>query len=173
MEIKLTTITCILIFILVIFLGYNYFYVPQVELLEKKKSQFWEEIEKNEIAYEIYSLKKKIDKYTEHFPKSNESSDFISKVTDKVRKSRVELLSIAPLKSEKLSRYYVMPVELKIRDSYHALGEFISLLESSTYYMRINHLSMMPLLKGEENVSRENNVINNIDLKINTFCIPK
>lgn len=181
MENKIIIITCLLLFIVAIFIGYNYIYLPQIQRIEDKKNQLMEEIEKNKIAYKIYDLQQEVGKYMRHFPESLDTSWLMSRVSQKVRRSGVEFLSIKPKDIKHFEDYYIIFVNLKLKSSYHELGRFISELESSEDFLRVKSVKISrphktwDKSKGAsilEPVDREGNVIGNVELEICTFFIP-
>lgn len=181
MENKITLVICLLMFIVAIFVGYNYIYSPQIQRIEDKKVQFVKEIEKNKIAYKIHGVRQKVDKYLKYFPTSSDASWLISEVSSKVKKADVDLLSIKPSSIKHFKDYDIISVILQLRGSFHNVGEFISKLESSNILLKVSSINVIgrriyereeKALDSKEFLDRHDNVIANINMEICTVSFP-
>jgi len=175
-----TLIVCAAMFIITIIIGYNYIYKPQIERIDDKKAQLEKEIEKNKIAYEIHGLQREINEYVKYFPKASDATWLVSQVTNKVKKSRIELLSVKPEDVKRFKNYDIMSVKLQIRSTYHNLGDFISKMESSKDFMRVNSVKILKYKRSEtesdssgstEITDKSGNVMANIEVVISAFYL--
>jgi Tfp pilus assembly protein PilO len=111
----------------------------EVVLLNQSKDT---QIEKNIALGEISKVNQEINA-VKKFINQKEQDSVINTVGDIAQKTGVEILSINPAAEEKNSYYTKFFFDLVLSaDSYHKIGKFISLLESSQDIFNIQAVSL-------------------------------
>lgn len=113
------------------FIAFNFIYKNQEQELQGLVAKKDVEIKKNAVLENIGRLEKKIDDYKTLLPK-RDVGETINTINNLARGAAIKIVSIRPLAAEERTANYVKSsFEISLSaSSYHALGKFISNLES-------------------------------------------
>ena len=119
-------------------------YKSQTSNLKLLNSRKGTEIKKNEALKEIQQLEKAIKSYTGLLPEKDASA-IVNTISSIAKESGVQVVSLEPGRQEKQPLYIKYPFMINIRaESYHAIGKFISKLESRSGVYSVEALSIRP-----------------------------
>jgi Tfp pilus assembly protein PilO len=90
----------------------------------------------------VDKLTKKLEDYEKVISKSKDESWLITEVSSLANKAKVRVLSVEPLKKSVIKAYDNISIQVDLLCSYHDLGKFVSLLESSKELLRIAKLEI-------------------------------
>lgn len=139
---------------------------PEIVLLNQAIE---EEKNKNDVLEKIEKKDKELKEYIK-FINQKERSSIINIISDMARLSAVEIISIRPMKEENVSFYIKLNYDLKLlSNSYHNIGKFVSLLESSPDIFSLERITMgqQTAQAGERGMEKIN-----ADLSISTIFMP-
>jgi len=115
-----------------VFIAYNFIYTRHLKDLASLNQQRQTEIKKNAVLEEVSKLEKRLNAY-KNFLVEKDTSLVIGALSDMAKASGIEISSIRPETEQKFLTYTEVPFSLEMyADNYHALGEFISKVESSS-----------------------------------------
>lgn len=132
------------------------------------------EIKKNAVLGKIKESEKKI-KFYKGLLKEKDASSIVNAINNIAKDSGVQIISIEPQAEEKQSLYVNYPFILTINaDNYHAIGKFISKIESYSNVYFTQAISIRPLgdLSNEESegtAPKINKLTVNLTLNIIAF----
>ncbi len=106
------------------------------------KAQKEMETSKNSVLAEISNLEKELGVLTEKI--NNKSlTAVLDKISDFARNSSVKISKITPQKEVSMGAYTKYSYELNLSaDSYHNIGNFVSIIENSSEIYRLDNLVM-------------------------------
>lgn len=114
-----------------VFIAYNFIYTRHLRGLASLNQEKEIEIKKNAALEEISKLEKRLNAY-KNFLVKKETGLIISTLSDMAKATGLEISSVRPGTEEKFLTYAKVTFSLEMNASnYHALGEFISKMESS------------------------------------------
>lgn len=114
------------------FIAFNFIYKNQQQQLQGLMAQKDAELKKNAVLENIVRLEKNIDNYRNVLPQKD-VSETLNTINTLARDAGVKIVSMKPLPADQTSTAYAktsFDVALSA-SSYHALGRFISSLESN------------------------------------------
>jgi Tfp pilus assembly protein PilO len=118
------------VILLSLLIAFNFVYKKQQAELAALQEKKQTEEKKNVILDNISLLEKKIDAYTMLLAKKD-SGSVISSINEMAKSSGVKIVAIRPGQEQQSTDYIKTSFDLTLQvDSYHALGRFISRLES-------------------------------------------
>ncbi|HTY44953.1 MAG TPA: type 4a pilus biogenesis protein PilO [Patescibacteria group bacterium] len=149
------TIINVALVVLALFLSFR-IYDAQNKKIAALKEKATSEEKKNVVLEEITAIDQKISalKKTVNGKDMNTSLNTIAAVA---KENSVRIISIRPAEQATFNLYTKYPFELMVSvDSYHALGKFISKLESHPSVFSVDLLEMKPqeFLQGEKLVEK-------------------
>lgn len=117
------------------------------------------EIKKNEVLATISQTEKKIDSYKNIFNKKDPSL-LINALSDIARESNVKIISINPKGQDDRKVYIKYPFDLTVGvENYHAIGRFISNVESYNDLFFIDRATIRPIEKVSTSGQRYNLIV--------------
>ncbi|PIQ88679.1 MAG: hypothetical protein COV72_07055 [Candidatus Omnitrophica bacterium CG11_big_fil_rev_8_21_14_0_20_42_13] len=139
-------------------------YIKMQEAGEKKIELLQKDIEKetavNELIDEIKDKEKAFNQYRQKF--SEKSSALIMQMISRfAAESQVKIASLSPSRSSSGEVFSRMPFNLKVEGTYHNLGYFISMIESSEDILKVTNFNLshdIPGTKGKES-GQENSLM--------------
>jgi Tfp pilus assembly protein PilO len=157
----------IAIIALALFLSFN-FYKNQITTQISHLSQSIDtEKKKNTVLQQINKLEENFALYKNFTHTNKDRSTFMASLGSIADSSSVKILSLNPLKEEGYPLYTRHPFSLSIMAAnYHALGKFISLLESSSDLYSIDALVIKPQQTQKDSVTYNMAV----DIKLNAVA---
>ena len=140
----LTAVVVIATFII----GMLLIYIPFINENKSLRDKILYERDKNLLLGNIRALLKHLDVYQKRIPEKQGISSLLSAVSDMARREQVEIDSIKPDTPEERNLYTRFAVILDTVSSYEQLGRFLSRIESSNDFMRIESISIKRLDSG-------------------------
>lgn len=163
--------TAIFIFALLIATSIYISQTKSLRLLNIKRDT---QIKKNEVLNEIRQSEKKI-KFYSNLLNEKDASSITNTISNIAKESGVQIISIEPGREEKQSLFIKYPFILTIHaDSYHAIGKFITKIESYSDAYIVETTSIRPLSEVlnkelDETAAKTNKLIVNLTLNIIAF----
>lgn len=156
----------VLIIIVALFFANNIYkkQMQNITLLNEKKES---ELEKNKVLESIGQLEQNYNLIKNAVNKKDVSLA-IDKLGNMAKMTNVKIISIKPEKEEDYPAYVKHPFVLTATaDNYHAIGKFISAVESSPDVYILESISIKPVVTKQ--VSRPDRL--DIDLRISTILL--
>ncbi len=153
------------IVILALFIAFQ-IYKGVDEKLSSLAQQKDNELKKNEASDEIAGLEKKIDSYKKVFVKRDLSA-VIETISSIAKKCSVKVSSIKPYREEAYPDYIKSSFEITIdAPDYHALGNFVSQVESYQDIYFVDEVGINPVVFGQDAKGTGSDL--KVNLKIST-----
>ena len=130
----------IAIFLLAIMVANKAIYQPQGKKIKILKAHLTEEIEKNKLADEINELGNRINLYRHKTSAQRDTSWIINKIFDIAKDMKTEVISLQPQQIEEENLYVRLPLRVTIKVGYHELGKFLSRIENSENFIKVDSL---------------------------------
>lgn len=121
--------------------GYNKICKAGIASIQQMKAQVPEENLKTDVLRRTEVLQNTIESYKGYFAKETDVLWLIDKVSSLAKKSGLEVISLSPRPVVSLSNFLYGNVSLTATGSFHQLGDFVSAIESSSEFMRVEDLS--------------------------------
>ena len=141
--------------------------------IEKVKDEIKEQESRRQILKslddkktEVETISKRIKDISSRLPQNENTTDFYAALVDIFKETGLEYQSISPLKKIERTLYTEIPYEIKLKATYHELGQFLNLIEENPKrIMRVINLNITndPLVP----------TIHPVTLKVSTFIIKK
>ena len=133
-----------------VFIAYNFIYTRHLRVLPSLKQQQETEIKKNAVLEDVSKLEKRLNAY-KNFLVKKDTSSVIGALNDMAKASGLEISSIRPETEQKFQAYIRVPFSLEMyADNYHALGEFISKVESSSDVYTVEDINIRTPTQGNK-----------------------
>ena len=114
-----------------VFIAYNFIYIRHLRDLASLNQQRQTEIKKNAVLEDVSKLEKRLNAY-KNFLVKKDTGLVIGTLSDMAKATGIEISSIQPETEQEFLTYTKVSFSLEMyADNYHALGEFISKMESS------------------------------------------
>jgi len=107
---------------------------------------------KTEILQKNVQLKRKVEKLSSGVSDSRDLSSLLEMLIGKASAADIQFVKMQPQPEEKKEDMLLYPVVLEITTTYHALGRFVSSLETLPHLIRINRLAINANKSGKLNV---------------------
>lgn len=130
------------VIIMLVLVVANSIFRSQSRRIEGLKAKVAEEREKNRLLIEIGEMVEEIDSYQPRIPLERDVDWLRMEVIRMANESGVKIISITPRSPEKRHLYTRLAVEMEVECGYHQLGEFVSKLESSKRFIKIDSLNL-------------------------------
>jgi Tfp pilus assembly protein PilO len=137
--------------LLFIFLGISYrvifnFQVTGVRAFSKRIEK---KMEFNKLYQRDLGLKQWLKLRLKKLPKNKDINWLLVKVRNEIKAENLDIISINPVTIEQHKFFYLLPVEIQVKGSYHQIGRFIAKLENEGG-LRIDSIEMYPIKIEEE-----------------------
>lgn len=126
--------------IIALMTGLVFIYKPFMDRTTSLRSEILRERDKNILIGKIRTLGKYLKVYDKRLPKDASVSWLIGELSDMASKEHVELSSITPGSPEDYEFYTKLYVIMDTISTYHELGRFLSRIESSDRFLRIENI---------------------------------
>lgn len=164
-KIKLDQNTAVIISV-VIFIATFLIWKQFIYRVEKEESDKLSlEMQKVEFRNEVGKLKSVLESYEGKIPRINDVSWLLDKVVEIADKAHIRLTFFEPMGSENYDKYTRVAVRIKIFTTFHDLGIFIGMIESSNRFIRINGIKVSNGIKS--NAAEAELIISALVLKVN------
>lgn len=148
---KLIIVSAIII-IALITIGSFFIYMPFSEKTGSLRSEILRERDKNLLIGRIRAIGKHLKVYEKRVPQDASVSWLLGTVSDIASKERIEISSITPGAPEDYGLYTKLYVIMDIASTYSQLGRFVSMVESSEKFLRIEGMDIKRMDLGETSV---------------------
>ncbi|MEA3560777.1 MAG: type 4a pilus biogenesis protein PilO [Candidatus Omnitrophota bacterium] len=138
---KKIIIPVILLFLFGIFIA-NIIYKNQTAGIKNIEANMSEERKKQSILGQIKEIEGKIKNYKPRLSDTLETHWLLENVSKMAGKAGVDLVSIKPVSSKQEGDYVFLRISLKVICGYHQLGNFISKLENSELFIKIDNMEL-------------------------------
>lgn len=121
--------------------GYNEVYSKTTKAIAAIRLQMGDETLKLDVFQRLSLLQGEIDVYKKYFSGAKDNLWLVDKVSIAVKDAGLEVISLNPKPLVTLKDFLYFKIDVSARGSFHQLGDFVSLIESSGEFMRIETLS--------------------------------
>ena len=118
----------------------NSIYQTQAAKVKQAEAAITEEKKKHSALKKIKEIEDKIKKYNPCLSDSADVNQFLEVINKTISGTDINLVSIKPLSFEEQAGYGFLRVVLKAICTYHQLGDFISKLENSKMFIKIDNI---------------------------------
>ncbi|MBU1006301.1 MAG: type 4a pilus biogenesis protein PilO [Candidatus Omnitrophica bacterium] len=132
-----------------LFIGVAFIYVPFLNRTKSLREEILLEREKNILVGRIRGLGKHLKVYKKQIPRGRGVSWLISEVSDMASKENIEVSVIKPGIPEDKGLYTKLHVILTTFCTYDQLGKFVSRIESSDNFLKIEGINIKRLDSDE------------------------
>ena len=126
-------------------IGAVFIYMPFLNKSKYLRDEILRERERNILTGKIRGLGKHLKIYEERVPNGRSVSWLLNDVSEMATKEYVDISSIKPGAPEDRGQYTKLYVVMDIICTYHQLGRFVSRVESSEKFLRIESVDMKRL----------------------------
>ncbi len=117
---------------------------PHAKVMRVINSQTTLERQKKDLLITIGSIDAQVSGYKDALSGSRETSWLIEELNKMASASEVTLTSAEPGNKEKTGDYQRLTLRLEARGPYHALGEFLSRIESAPRFIKVSSARFEP-----------------------------
>jgi Tfp pilus assembly protein PilO len=122
--------------------GALFIYVPFLNKNKSLRSEILYERDRNVLLGEIRALNKHLKVYRKRTLSAKDASWFLGEVSDMARKENIEISSVKPGVPEDRGIYTKLNIIMETMSSYHHLGKFLSRVESSEKFLRVEKINI-------------------------------
>ena len=126
----------------VFLIGQKLFVDPARSQLRSVRHELETETRKSEILRRIVELEGKIGGYRTSLLEKRDAAPLIDAVNRLAEESTLTLISVTPQPPQKQGQYDRLPIEVELQCTYHQLGGFLSRIESSKRFLRVDSVKM-------------------------------
>jgi len=142
-KINKITVLSIGITLVTIVIALVFIYAPFVNRNKTLRAEILRERERNVLVGKIRALAKHTKFYEERIPEEGRGvSWLLREVSDMATKGQIELSSIKPGDPEQRKQYDRLYITMEIVSTFHQLGDFLSRIESSEKFLRIESIDV-------------------------------
>lgn len=138
---KIIILTLILVVVTVV-TGVVVIYIPFLNKSKSIRADILRQKERNILAGNIRALGKHLKLYKKRIPVGRSVSWLLNEVSDMATKEGVEISSVKPGAPENRGRYTKIYVAIDAICTYGQLGRFISRVESSEKFLRMENINI-------------------------------
>lgn len=160
---KHTAIFTILIVFFTAFFGFNFIYRPSIKNIAKLKTNLAGNKDLEDSIYQIKKLRENLDSYNSRLIK-DDVSGFLNRIAKIAESAQINLMSIKPQSPQDAGSYRKLILNISFKSTYHNLGRFISLLENSQSFIRIDECHLIV-----EQFSSKSASIADIEMVVSAF----
>ncbi len=135
-----------------IFIGFSFIHKPFISKKVSLKNRIVEERKRNLYLAQIKLLKERVDFYEKRLPEQKSVSWLLDEVSRIASENGLELLFLKPETPEDQANFIKLPIRIEANSTYHGLGKFLSNLESSKKFIKVENIQ---LRRVEEEVQGE------------------
>jgi len=121
---------------------YNGIYLPNQKRLRKLQEQLTQQQQTQELRAQLAQSLEQVEQFRKRLPPEPETAWLVREVGKLAEDTGLQLTSIIPQTPRQLSELTHLAVAIEFVTSYHTLGEFISRLESSKAFLRVDELGV-------------------------------
>lgn len=129
---------------LVGYVGYHRIHAGQAQQRQLIAAQIAQEIADQDAQRQVAALITDIETYQQRLPQEPDPSWLISKITEAARADGIELTSLSPDNPMDQKTFINLSATFQFQSTYHQLGRFLTQLESSRPFIRVDRVEMNP-----------------------------
>ena len=126
----------------VFLIGQKLFVDPARSQLRSLRQELETEKRKSEILRRIVQLESTINGTRASLLEKRDAAPLIDAVNRLAEESTLTLVSVTPQPPQKQGQYDRLPIEVELQCTYHQLGRFLSRIESSKRFLRVDSVKM-------------------------------
>ncbi len=149
--------------IVTIIAGISFIYIPFLKAQDSLKIKIAREKDKNALIGEIKALVRYLDIYKKRVPEGRSSSWLLKEISDMAKKEGLTIINIKAEEPERRASYTRLSVVIDTASSYHQLSKFVSGIETSEKFLRIEEL-VAKRLDVEEKFIKDASSFNSFDV---------
>jgi len=139
-------------------------YLPFLNKTKSLRSQILTERDRNVLIGKIRALGKHLKVYKKRIPEQRDVSWLLREVSDMATKEEIEISSIKPGIPEDRGLYTKLFVTMDTISTFHQLGKFVSIVESSEHFLRVDNI-FIKRLDLDEDFSEDKAKFESFDVK--------
>ncbi|MBU1912085.1 MAG: type 4a pilus biogenesis protein PilO, partial [Candidatus Omnitrophica bacterium] len=128
--------------VLTLVTGIVFIYAPFADRNKSLRADILRERDKNILVGKIKALGKHIKVYNKRIPESGGVSWLLGEISNMASKERIEVSSIKPGNPEDYGLYTKLSVVVEIASTYNQLGSFVSGIESSEKFLKVETINI-------------------------------
>ncbi|MBU1146868.1 MAG: type 4a pilus biogenesis protein PilO [Candidatus Omnitrophica bacterium] len=140
-KISNTIILTAVVVVVTLFIGVIFIFIPFLSKSKAFRAEILHERDRNVLIGTVRALGKHLKVYEKRLPEGRSVSWLLSQVSDMASGENIEIASIKPGTPEKRGLYTRLYVEMDITSTYHQLGRFMSKIESSEKFLRVERIN--------------------------------
>lgn len=125
-----------------IFIGFSFIYKPFISKKVSLRTRITEERKKNLYLAQIKLLKEHVDFYEKRLLEQKNVSWLLDEISRLASENGLELLSLKPESPEDQTGFIKLPIRIEANLTYHGLSRFLSNLESSKKFIKVENLQL-------------------------------
>ena len=145
-------------------IGVIFIYMPFSSKSKSLKVEVLHEKNRNLVIGKIRAIGKHMKVYNKRVPKNRGITWLLNKVSEMAKEQQIEVVSVKPGSPEGMAMYTKLYVTMDTYSSYDQLGKFISVVESSEQFLRVEDIKMQRL-DVEEGFDKETSSFKPSDIK--------
>lgn len=141
---KIVILSAIVVIVTII-IAALFIYMPFLNKTKSLRNEILSERDRNVLIGKIRALGKHLKVYEKRIPRHKGVSWFLGEVSDMATKEEIEISSIKPGIPEDQGLHTKLYVTMDTISTFHHLGKFISRVESSENFLRVENISIKRL----------------------------
>jgi len=147
---KLSVVSGILVFVFGAILGWQRVHGPAEARLGEVTKQLAAERETHRVREQVAGLLRETEEFRKRLAPEPDSAWLVREVGKLAEAAQIELTSIAPQSPKPVQEFTGLAVAVQFSSSYHELGRFLSVIESSYAFIRVDELSIAKDLREHD-----------------------
>jgi Tfp pilus assembly protein PilO len=139
---------------LTLMLSRQYIFAPYQQAKANLENAIKEENAKDSLVKEIIKSNQPLQAYLRRLSPTSDSAWMVKDFYSMANSAEVKILSVDPQGKQEREGFIFIPATLRLNCTYHNLGKFLSLVESSQTFLKVNNLQVsLPYGgRGQENL---------------------
>ena len=125
-----------------IFYGYNKIYKGTINFIQQTESNIYNEGIKIDISKRIEAFQRALGEYKGYFAKERDTLWVVDQISRAANDAGLKVVSLNPQPSVVLKSFIYNSVNVIATGTFHQLGDFVSSIESSKEFMRVERMSV-------------------------------
>ncbi len=134
------------------FLGYHSIYMRAQAELRALGDQQTHEQKTQEVRAQLAASLNDMERLRKRLPQAPEAEDLMRQVSHLAQESEGQLTALEPQSPASLTDFPRLAVNVQFRSSYHRLGAFLSALESSPMFLKVEDLDVVSMGERESQI---------------------
>lgn len=130
------------------YVGYHRIHAGHAQQIQVIAAQIAQETADQDAQRQVAALFAEIEAYQQRLPQEPDPSWLVSKITEAARADGIELTSLSPDNPADQKTFLRLSAKFQFLASYHQLGRFLTQLESSRPFIRVDRVEMNPVVSA-------------------------